>query len=83
MQSVGLSPYGMCPNAPDDPSTHALMDHKYNYLSFFNSEFKFLLMHESNFYVTGLSYGSNTRDAMGRVSRSQTAFDVAATATYS
>jgi hypothetical protein len=42
----------------------------YNSLPFFNSEFKFLLMHELNFHVTGLSYGSNTRDVMRRVPRS-------------
>jgi hypothetical protein len=48
-------------------------------LFFFNSEFKFLLMHESNFHVTGFSYGSNTRDAVRRVSCSQADFDVAAT----
>jgi hypothetical protein len=44
--------------------------------SFFKSEFKFLLMHESNFHVTGFSYGSNTRDAMVRVSRSRADIDV-------
>jgi hypothetical protein len=37
-------------------------------LSFFNLEFKFLLMYESNFHVAGFSYGSNIHDAMGRVS---------------
>jgi hypothetical protein len=47
--------------------------------SFFNLEFKFLLIHKSNFHVTGFSYGSNTRDAVGRVSRSQAASDVATT----
>jgi hypothetical protein len=40
-------------------------------------------MHESNFHVTVLSYGSNTRDAVGRVSRSWAASDVVATATSS
>jgi hypothetical protein len=35
----------------------------------------------SNFHVIGFSYGSNTRDAVGRVSHSQAGFDVAATAT--
>jgi hypothetical protein len=40
-------------------------------------------MHESNFHVTEFSYGSNTCDAMGRVSRSRAAFNVAATATSS
>jgi hypothetical protein len=38
-------------------------------------------MYESNFHVTGFSYGSNTRDDVGRVSCSRVAFDVAATAT--
>jgi hypothetical protein len=33
-------------------------------------------MHESNFHVTGFSYGSNTRDAMVRVSRSRADIDV-------
>jgi hypothetical protein len=37
-------------------------------------------MHESNFHVIRFTYGSNTRDAMGRVSRSRADFDVAATA---
>jgi hypothetical protein len=36
-------------------------------------------MHESNFYITGFSYGSNTCDAVGRVSRSRTYFDMIAT----
>jgi hypothetical protein len=36
-------------------------------------------MHEPNFHVTGFSYGSNTRDAVERVSRSRAASDVAAT----
>jgi hypothetical protein len=36
-------------------------------------------MHESNFHVTGFSYRSNTRDAMGRVSHSRAAFNVTAT----
>jgi hypothetical protein len=40
-------------------------------------------MHESNFHVTGFSNGSNTRDAMGRVSRSRIDFDVATTASSS
>jgi hypothetical protein len=50
------------------------------FVSFFNSEFKFLLMHESNFYVTWFSFGFNV---VGRVSHSRTTFDVAATAAYS
>jgi Ni/Fe-hydrogenase subunit HybB-like protein len=40
-------------------------------------------MHESNFYVIGFSYGSNTCDAVGRVSRTRAAFVVAATAAFS
>jgi hypothetical protein len=36
-------------------------------------------MNESNFHVTGFSYWSNTHDVMGRVSRSWTDSDVAAT----
>jgi hypothetical protein len=50
---------------------------------FFNSEFKFLLIHESNFHVTGFTYGFNTPDAIGRVSHTQAASDVAATTTSS
>jgi hypothetical protein len=37
-------------------------------------------MHESNFHVTGFSYGSNIRDAVGKVSCSRAASNVAATA---
>jgi hypothetical protein len=37
-------------------------------------------MHESNFHVTGFSYGSNIDDVLGRVSRSRANFNVAATA---
>jgi hypothetical protein len=40
-------------------------------------------MHELKFHVTGFSYGSHTRDAVGRVSHSRADFDVAATATSS
>ncbi len=40
-------------------------------------------MHESNFHVTGFSYGPTTRDAVGRVSRSRETSDVATTATSS
>jgi hypothetical protein len=40
-------------------------------------------MHESNFYVIGFSYGSNTCDAVGRVSRTWAAFVVAATVAFS
>jgi hypothetical protein len=59
------------------------MNHRYNSLLFFNLEFKFLLMHQSNFYVTWFLYGFNTRDAVERLSRSQADFDVAATVTSS
>jgi hypothetical protein len=54
------------------------MDHMYNYLLFSIQ----ILRHDSNFCVTWFSYGSNTHDAMGRVSHSQTDFDMAATATF-
>jgi hypothetical protein len=40
-------------------------------------------MHESNFHVIGFSYGSNTRDAVGRVSGSRADFNVATTAASS
>jgi hypothetical protein len=40
-------------------------------------------MHQSNFYVTWFLYGFNTRDIVGRLSRSQADFDVAATVTSS
>jgi hypothetical protein len=69
------------PIHPTIPRPHTSRNHMYNSLPFFNSEFKFLLMHELNFHVTGLSYGSNTRDVMRRVPRSWAAFDVVATAT--
>jgi enoyl-[acyl-carrier-protein] reductase (NADH) len=39
-----------------------------------------ILNHESIFHVIGFSDGSNTHDAMGRISRSWAAFDVATTA---
>jgi hypothetical protein len=58
------------------------MNHRYN-SPFFNSEFKFLLMHELNFHVTGFSYGSNTHDVVGRFSRDRADFDVATTAASS
>jgi hypothetical protein len=55
------------------------MDHRYNSLLF---QFRIqILTHESNFHVTGFSYGSNTHDAMGRISHSQADFDVATTTT--
>jgi hypothetical protein len=40
-------------------------------------------MHESNFHVTVFLYGSNTRDAVGRVSHSRVYFDVATAAACS
>jgi hypothetical protein len=40
-------------------------------------------MHESNFHVARFSYGSNTRDTVGRISRSQADFDVVATSASS
>jgi hypothetical protein len=79
VQPVGLPPYGLRPNAPGDPSTPHFDGSHIQSSSFLNLEFKFLLMHESNFHVTGFSYGSNTRDAVRRVSRSRADFDVAAT----
>jgi hypothetical protein len=45
-------------------------------LFLFNLEFKFLLIHESNFHVTAFSYRSNTCDAVGTVSRSWAASDM-------
>jgi hypothetical protein len=69
------------PMHPAIPRSHTLMDHRYNSLSFFNLEFKFLLLNESNFPVTWFSYEPTTRDVVGRVSRSWAAFDVAATTT--
>jgi hypothetical protein len=83
LQTTCLSPYISHPNTPDDPSTPRFDGSQVQSSSLFNSEFKFLLMHESNFYVTGFSFGSNTRDAVGRVSHSRIDFDVATTATSS
>jgi hypothetical protein len=40
-------------------------------------------MHELNFHIIRFSYGSNTRDAVGRGSYSRTAFDIATTAAFS
>jgi hypothetical protein len=80
MQSTGLSPYGPRPNTLGDPLTPCFDGSQVQSSSFFNSKFKFLLTHESKFHVTGFSYGSNTRDAMGRVSRSWADFDLADTA---
>jgi hypothetical protein len=39
-------------------------------------------MHESNFHVTVFSYGSNTRDAVGRISSSRADFDVVVDISY-
>jgi hypothetical protein len=83
VQSAGLSPYGPRPNASGDPSIARFDGSHVQFSSFFNSEFKFLLMHESNFYVIGFLYGSNTHDVMGRVPRSRADFDVTATAASS
>jgi hypothetical protein len=56
-----------------------LTDHKYNSILF---QFRIqILSHKSNFQVTGFSYGSNTRDVMGRVTHSQADFDMATTVT--
>jgi hypothetical protein len=52
-------------------------------LFLFNLEFIFFLIHKSNFHVTVFSYWPTTRDAMGRVSHSQEASNVAATAASS
>jgi hypothetical protein len=67
------------PTHPAIPRPHAFMDRRYN-SSFFNSEFKFLLINESNFHVAGFSYGATTRDVVGRVSRSRATSNVAAAA---
>jgi hypothetical protein len=40
-------------------------------------------MHELNFHIIRFSYGSNTRDVVGRGSYSQAAFDIATTAASS
>jgi hypothetical protein len=80
MQTTCLSTYSPHPNAPDDLSTPRFDGSQVQSSSFFNSKFKVLLMHESNFHVTKFSYGSNTHDARGRVSSSQEDFNVAATA---
>jgi hypothetical protein len=83
VQFACLSSYGPRPNAPGDPSTPCFNESQVQFSSFFNLEFKFLLMHQSNFYVTWFLYGFNTRDVVGRLSRSQADFDVAATVTSS
>jgi hypothetical protein len=46
----------------------------------FNSEFKFVLIYESNFHVTGFSYGPTTYDVVWRVSHSRVASNVASAA---
>jgi hypothetical protein len=81
VQSTGLSPYDPRPNTPINPLTPCFNGSQVQFSSFFNSEFKFLLINESNFHVIGFSYGPTTRDAMGRVSRSRAASDMAAAAT--
>jgi hypothetical protein len=81
MQSVDLSPYCLRPNAPGNPSTPCFDGSQVESSSFFNLEFKFLLMHESSFHVIGCLNGSNTHDGVGRVTRNQADFNVAATAT--
>jgi hypothetical protein len=58
---------------------HASTDHMYNSLPFSIQNSNSYFMHKSNFHVTGFSHGSNTHDAVGRVSRSRANFDVAAT----
>jgi hypothetical protein len=83
MQSTCLSPYSQRPNAPGDPATARFVGSHVQFYSFFNLEFKFLLMHGSNFHFIEFSYGSNTCDAVGRVSRNRAYFDVATTATCS
>jgi hypothetical protein len=44
---AGLSPYGLCPAVPGDPSTPRLDGSQVKFSSFFNSEFKFLLMSQT------------------------------------
>jgi hypothetical protein len=78
-----LTPYGPRPNAPDDPSTPHFDGSQVKVSSLFNSEFKFLLIHKSDFHVTEFSYGPNTCDVVGRVSRSRTTSNVATTAASS
>jgi hypothetical protein len=67
------------PTASGDPSTPRLDGSQVKFSSFLIQ----IHTHESNFHVTWFSYGSNTRDVVGRVSRSQADFDMAATATTS
>jgi hypothetical protein len=73
VQSAGLSPYGQRHNAPGDPTTPCFYGSQVLLSSIFNSEFNFL-----NFHVAGFSYGPTTCDALGRVSHSRTASNVAA-----
>jgi hypothetical protein len=80
---MGFSSYGPHPNAPGDPSTLRFDGSHVQFSFFFNSEFKLLLTHKSDFHVTGFSYGSNTRDALGRISCNWANFDAATTTTTS
>jgi hypothetical protein len=73
VQSAGLSPYGQRHNAPGDPTTPCFYGSQVLLSSIFNSEFNFL-----NFHVAGFSYGPTTCDALGRVSHSRIASNVAA-----
>jgi hypothetical protein len=66
-----------------DPLTPCFDGSQVKLSFFFNLEFKFLLIHNSNFHVTGFSYGSNTHDVVGRLSHSRPASDVATTIAYS
>jgi uncharacterized protein YaiE (UPF0345 family) len=63
---------------PAIPQPHASTDHRYNSLLF-----QFIIQILTHARVIGFSYGSNTRDAVGRVSRSQVDFDMATTAASS
>jgi hypothetical protein len=48
-------------------------------ITLFIFQFKFLLINESNFHITGFSHRPTTCDVVGRVSHSRAAFDVAVT----
>jgi hypothetical protein len=76
--STDLSSYGLHPTAPGDPSTPRFDRSQVQFSSFFQYRIQ-IITHESNFYVTGFLYMSNTRDVAGRVSCSQADFDVATT----
>jgi hypothetical protein len=82
VQFAGFSPYSSqphipCPTTLGDPSTPCLHTSQVN-LSFFQFRIQFL-NYESIFHVIGFLDGSNTCDAMGRISYSRATFDVAAT----